>query len=197
MTLVELTPVPTAQLPIAEFKDHLRLGTGFADDATQDSLLETFLRSALSAIEQRTSKALYLRPFHWKLISWRGFQREELPLAPVATIDAVKIIEPDGSEVIFAPEAYALQPDAHRPLLVARGYGLPTVPVAGSIQIEFMAGYAPDWQGLPTDLRQAVLLTAADYHEQRHDGQRDVAQSTRVTQLIAPYRVMRLFGGRS
>ena len=50
MMLVEQTTVPTAALPVAEFKDHLRLGTGFADDGVQDDVLETYLRAAIATI---------------------------------------------------------------------------------------------------------------------------------------------------
>ena len=54
--LVEETTVPAAALPIAAFKDHLRLGTGFSEDTIQDSVLEGFLRAAVAAIEARTGK---------------------------------------------------------------------------------------------------------------------------------------------
>lgn len=197
MILVELTPVPTAQLPVAEFRDHLRLGTGFADDAAQDSLLEAQLRAALAAIESRTGKALYSRAFRWRLTSWRGFQREELPVAPVTQITSFKILEGDGDETVIPPEAYILEQDAQHPALASKGFGLPTVPVAGSVQIELVAGYATDWTGIPASLRQAVLILAADFHAHRGGGGEEAVVPTRVMQLIAPFRVMRLFGRRT
>jgi uncharacterized phiE125 gp8 family phage protein len=196
MILVELTPVPAANLPIAEFRDHLLLGTGFADDAAQDTVLEAQLRAAISAIEARTQKALYARPFRWKLTSWRGFQREELPVAPVTEITSLKIVEDDGSETVIPEGAYALEPDTHHPALAAKGFGLPTVPVAGSIEVEFTAGFAPAWEGIPAALRQAVLILAADFYEHRRTDGPDAVLPTRVMQLIAPYRVVRLFGRR-
>ncbi len=61
MMLVEQTTVPGAALPVAEFKDHLRLGTGFADDGVQDGVLEAYLRAAMAAIEARTGKILLTR----------------------------------------------------------------------------------------------------------------------------------------
>lgn len=50
MMLSEVTAVPLAALPVAEFKDHLRLGTGFADDGAQDALVEGYLRAAIAAV---------------------------------------------------------------------------------------------------------------------------------------------------
>ena len=39
MMLVEETSVPADVLPVAGFKAHLRLGSGFSDDAVQDAVL--------------------------------------------------------------------------------------------------------------------------------------------------------------
>lgn len=195
MLISELTPVPVAALPIAEFRDHLRLGTGFSDDAVQDPLLERYLRAAIAAIEARTGKALFERTFLWKLSSWRGLQREELPVAPVSAIGSATIIEADGGETPIPATSYGLDVDTHHSAIVARGLGLPTIPVAGSVEIQFTAGFGTTWDDIPPALCQAVLILAADYHEHRHaEGD---AMSVRVMQLIAPFRPMRLFGRRS
>ena len=71
MTLTEITGVPTAALPLAQLKDHLRMGSGFSDDAVQDSLLEGYLQAALAAVEGRTGKALIARDFRWTVSDWR------------------------------------------------------------------------------------------------------------------------------
>src|SRR6056297_1223845 len=63
MMLIEETTVPQSALPLGLFKEHLRLGSGFSDDGLQDGLLEGFLRSAMAAIEGRTSKVLIERDF--------------------------------------------------------------------------------------------------------------------------------------
>ena len=51
MMLIEETTVPVAALPVAQLKDHMRLGSGFSDDGLQDTVLETYLRAAIAAIE--------------------------------------------------------------------------------------------------------------------------------------------------
>jgi len=40
MILIEDTTIPDTALPLAEFKAHLRLGTGFGDEALADSVLK-------------------------------------------------------------------------------------------------------------------------------------------------------------
>jgi hypothetical protein len=42
MMLVEETTVPVSALPVATFKDHMRMGSGFSDDDIQDGVLEGF-----------------------------------------------------------------------------------------------------------------------------------------------------------
>ncbi len=75
MNLSELSPVPQAELPVAQLKEHLRLGTGFADEAVQDGLLAGDLRAALAAIEGRTAKALIARDFLLELGGCPGLGR--------------------------------------------------------------------------------------------------------------------------
>ncbi len=196
MMLVEETGVPSAAWPVAAFRDHLRLGTGFADDAVQDALLERLLKAASGAVERRTGKVLLERSFLWTLNAWRGHAKEELPVAPVTAVTELRIVDPDGGVSVISPLAYGLEPDTHRPMLAARALGLPTVPVGGLAEVAFDAGFAPDWAGVPDDLAQAVFLLAAHFHENRHAvaGGSSLPQS--VEALIVPWRPMRLFGRR-
>jgi uncharacterized phiE125 gp8 family phage protein len=71
MMLTEVTAVPQAALPVQALKDHLRLGSGFADDGRQDALLESHLRAAMAAIEGRIAKALIRAPVPLVLEDWR------------------------------------------------------------------------------------------------------------------------------
>ena len=103
MMLIEETAVPPAALPLAEFKTHLRLGTGFTDDDIQDALLESFLRAAVSAIEARTGKILIERVFSWTLSVWRDVGGQSLPIAPVNAITRMTLRDrADEEEVIDA-----------------------------------------------------------------------------------------------
>jgi hypothetical protein len=61
--LVEMTPVPGADLPLAALAEHMRLSRGFTDDADLDAEIESALRAALAAIEARTGKAVFRRRF--------------------------------------------------------------------------------------------------------------------------------------
>lgn len=195
MMLVEQTTVPTAALPVAQFKDHLRLGTGFADDGVQDAVLEAYLRSAIAAIEARTSKALLTRSFTWTLTAWRDLAAQALPLGPVTAITGLSIVDRLGAEEVVDSAKFVLEPDLHRPRLASTGYALPVIPVGGTAVIAFDAGFGATWDELPADLRQAVMLLAALYYENRGTHAGEAPMPMGVTSLVARYRPVRLFGG--
>ena len=197
MMLVEQTTVPNGVLPVAEFKDHLRLGTGFADDGVQDDVLEAYLRAAIAPIEARTSKALITRSCSWTLTAWRDLAAQVLPLGPVSAITALSIFDRLGAEELIDSGKYVLEPDLHRPRLVSTGYTLPVIPVGGTAVIAFDAGFGAAWNDVPVDLGQAVKMLAALYYENRGTHPGEAGMPAGVASLIARYRPVRLFGGGS
>jgi uncharacterized phiE125 gp8 family phage protein len=194
MMLVEQTTVPAEALPVAAFKDHLRLGTGFADDGVQDGVLEGYLRAALAAIEGRTGKVLLARTFLWQTTAWRDFGRQALPVAPVTAITDVKIVDRHGVAAVVDPSRYRLEKDMQRPRIVANGLSLPLIPLHGTAEVRFEAGYAAGWEALPADLGQAVFLLAAHYYETRSVTGSADGMPFDVSILIDRYRTVRLFG---
>ncbi|KMW56579.1 Gene Transfer Agent (GTA) [Candidatus Rhodobacter oscarellae] len=195
MMLVEQTTVPIEALPVTEFRDHLRLGTGFADDSVQDIVLESYVRAAMAAIEARTGKVLVTRSYSWSLTAWRQPARQVLPVAPVAALTEIKLLDRDGGATIVDPASYRLAPDSQRPCLTAVGHHLPTIPHQGSVELRFTAGFGATWADLPPDLGQAVFLLAAHYYENRSAmvaGEKPMPFG--VSLLIDRYRTVRLFG---
>lgn len=193
MMLIEETTVPDAALPVAQFRAHLRLGTGFGEENLQDAVLRGFLRAAIAAIEARTGKVLIERAFSWTLSAWRDQAAQGLPVAPVTVITRVALIDAIGVESDLEIGKYRLEQDAQRPRLRPTSNLLPFVPRGGSVLIMFSAGMAPDWGGLPADLGQAVMLLAAHYYEYRNETNlSDGCMPFGVTSLIQRYRPLRL-----
>jgi len=195
MMLTEETPVPSLALPVEEMKDHLRMGSGFADDGLQDALIETTLRAAMAAIEGRIGKMLFQRSFRWVLECWRDAE-QALPVAPVSAITSVTLVDAAGDEVVVSAAAYRLIPDLHRPRLAGKGTALPTIPSDGLVRVVFNAGFGAAWTDVPVDLRQAVLLLAGEYYEHRHDdGAQAAGLPFGVVTLIERWRTVRILGG--
>ena len=196
MMLVEETTVPQSALPVAEFKDHMRFGSGFSDDGFQDAVLESYLRAAMAAIEARTGKILIERDFSWTLTAWRDARRQTIPIAPVSAITGLTLVGFNGDETLADTAAWCLEPDQQRPSVKATGGTLPAIPTNGSVRIGLMAGFGPEWSDLPADIAQAVVMLAAHYYEFRHDVVHGTpAMPFGVAALIAPYRTVRLFMG--
>jgi uncharacterized phiE125 gp8 family phage protein len=196
MMLTEETPVPAGALPLTELKDHLRLGSGFTDDGLQDGLIESYLRAALAAIEGRIGKMLFLRRFLWALECWREGAEQALPVAPVAGVLSLTLVDTDGIETLVPDTSYRLIPDLHRPRIASKGAALPTIPTNGLAKVVFDAGFGPVWTDVPVDLRQAVLLLASEYYEHRHEGsEQSAGLPFGVVTLIERWRTVRILGG--
>lgn len=196
MMLIEETTVPDSALPVDQFKLHLRQGTGFGDDTLQDAVLRGFLRASISAIEARTGKVLISRSFSWSLTGWRDRSGQVLPVAPVTALSEVKLIDALDQETVLPVSQFRLEMDSQRPKVKPVSAVLPMVPYNGSVQLRFIAGFAANWDGLPADLGQAVLLLAAHYYEYRHEtALGDGCMPFGVTSLVQRYRNMRLAPG--
>lgn len=198
MLLTEQTTVLTSALPVQGLKDHLRLGSGFADSGMQDGLIEAYLRSALAAIEGRIGKVLLARRFMLTLEDWRCGSEQALPVAPVAAVVSVTLYTVTGVATLIAADRYRLVQDTHRPRLAASGYLLPMVPTEGRIEVVFDAGFGAVWTAVPPDLQQAVYLLAAHYYEHRNEfAEVPPGLPYPVQALIERWRIVRVLGGGS
>ena len=195
MILTEETPVPSVALPVEEMKDHLRMGSGFADDGLQDALIETHLRAALAAIEGRIGKALIARTYKLVLQDWRQGNEQPLPVAPVSAIASVTVYDAANVATVIAADRWQLVVDMARPKLAAVGVLLPVVPMDGRAEVVFTAGFGAAWGAVPADLAQAVLLLAAQYYEDRHDSGQAAGLPRAVQVLIERWRTVRVLGG--
>lgn len=196
MTLTEQTAVPDSALPLQGFRDHLRMASGFADDAADDPLLLELLRAAIAAVEGRTGKVLLAHDFLWSLTAWRGAGRQALPVAPVGAITSVTVVALDGAATAAPPDSWWLERDTHRPHLVAAGAALPTIPLGGRVEVAFTAGFGPGWSDIPADLAQAVYLLAAHWFEHRAEaafGEGSMPMGVRA--LVERWRTVRILGG--
>lgn len=193
MILIEEFQTHPSDLPIEHFKAHLHLGSGFAEDAVQDQVLEGYLRAAISAIEGRTGQALYLRDFQWSVSEWQSPDSQPLPLAPVRAIHEVNIVAPDGTATAYDVGEFQIVSDSQTPVMRHVSGSLPAIPEGSNVVVRMYAGSAEEWRDVPPDLAQAVLLMAAHYYEYRSDLSLSRGCTPfGVTALIERYRTIRI-----
>ncbi|MCE0504370.1 head-tail connector protein [Roseivivax sp. GX 12232] len=193
MMLTEETPVPEAALPVDALKRHLRMGSGFAEDDLQDAVLASFLRAALTAIEGRTARALIARRFLLTLSAWRRAEGQALGLAPVTAIESLTLIDRTGAAELVPATRYRLDRDGQGARVCPLGPELPAVPEGGSAELRFTAGYGADFDALPPDLAQAVLMLATHFYDHRTDTALPAGcMPFGVSSLLARYRPVRL-----
>lgn len=201
MMLVEETAPAVAALPVAAFRDHLRMGSGFggAEDPAETAALAGYLRAAIATIEARTGKVLLTRRFRLRLEDWREPEGQPLPLAPVHALHGIEIDdgrgEGRGEGRSLPEESYRLVPDYQRPWIAPAGALLPAIPERGFVTISFTAGFGADWASVPADLAQAVMLLAARYYEDRSFDGIAAALPQGVAALIERWRLVRTLGG--
>jgi uncharacterized phiE125 gp8 family phage protein len=193
MELIETSSVAREDLPVVAFRTHLRLGTGFANEAALDPELARYLATAVAQIEARTGKVILRRSFRLVLQAWQSVDAQPLPVAPIASLEAVTLRNRSGMTSVVAPERYRLIGDRHRPQIVAQGAMLPPIPIGGQAEVDFTAGFGISWDAVPDDLAQAVLLIAAQLFEQRTGA--SVAMPSGVEALIARWTPVRLSAG--
>ena len=119
-----------------------------------------------------------------------------LTVAPVTVIADVQRVSRSGAQQLVDAGTYWLERDGHTPRLRATGAVLPTLETGGELRVRFLAGFGPEWDDMPADMQQAVLMLAAHYYEYRHDTTLAAGcMPFGVTSLIERFRVVRL--GRS
>jgi len=185
MTLKETAPPDVARLPLAELRDFLRMGRGFADDTAQDPVLEICLRGAMRAIEARLSMALLERDHVWTFYLWRGCGRLGLPVAPVGSLAEIRIVNAAAEVTVLSPASYQLGNDDAGAFVNMVSGSFPYLNSGARVEIDLTAGFG-EWAQVPADLQQAWLRLAGQFYDHRN-GSDTQGLPLAVLALIEPY----------
>jgi len=193
MVLKEATPAPGA-VPTAAIAEHLRLSAGFDNDGAEDALLARLWGNAVAAVEARIGQALIARAFTLTVGSWDASGHVILPIGPVSAVTSLTF-EGMGDPLAVDVAGLCLAPGlTGQRLTGANGGALPAISGARAV-LTFTAGHGADWDAVPRDLYQAVMMLTARLYEDR-----SAAGGTATTHglpeavqaLLAPHRPVRL-----
>lgn len=192
MALSLLTPPALEPVSLAEAKAHLRI-----DAADEDAVLSRVIAAAREHLERSLGRALLAQSWRYTLDAWPSGYAVGLPLAPVQSVDSVKVYAQDDSSTTLPVGSYLLDGLGAPARLIRRGaQAWPAATRAGNgVEINFTAGHGSAPTDVPAALRVALLLLAAHWFEHREvvEPQGAVApMPMMVADLIGPYRVRHL-----
>lgn len=191
MVLKEASPGAAAP-PLAAIAEHLRLSAGFDNDGAEDALLARLWAEAVAAVEIRIGQALVARAFTLEMGAWDARGHAVLPIGPVAAITSLAF-EGAGDPVTVEVAGLCLEPGlTGQRLTASSGGALPAIPAGSRAVLGFTAGHGADWDAVPRDLYQAVMLMTADRYEHRGGEPARAGIPEAVAALLAPHRPVRL-----
>lgn len=184
MPLLLITPPASEPVSLAEAKAHLRLQIS-DDDATITSLIA----AARRMIEKRHGLALL--PQDWAMFAdaWPEDGIFQIPLWPVSAVESLISFGEDDTASTIDPAHYVLD-TASRPARVALRQGRDFTPPGrriNGLKLSFTAGF----DDVPAEIRQALLITVADWYQNRGDEQGG-ALPVAALEALAAYRNTRL-----
>ncbi len=194
-----LTAPPSVEpITLAEAKVFLRV-----DISNDDALITALVTAAREACERFTGRVLVTQTWTLFRDNWPGRAAVEIPRPPLLSIVHVKTYDDTDTATLWAASNYLVDTASVPGRLIARnGATLPVATrVAAGIEIRFVAGYAPDESGSPSDLVgnipggliEGVRRLVAYLYENRGDcGADEAAALSGATLLWRPYQVRRL-----
>lgn len=195
----------------AEAMAHLRL-----DDDAELALVHGHIRAAREFVEAWTGRALISQSWRLSLDGWprgggdawwdgarQGAMAQaaaryiEIPKPPLRSIDLVALFNDADQQTVWTAANYYTDTQSAPGRLVLRNTSSAPAPerAANGLQISFSCGYGDAGGDVPAALRQAVLMLAAHFFEQREvaanfSGALPAPMGARA--LLAPYRLARL-----
>lgn len=187
MTLMLIAGPAEEPVTLAEARAHLRL-----DADGEDTLLGALVTAARTALEAETRRAFVTQSWRLLLDDWPA-KPIRLPLAPVQSVTAVTVATMSGAMVPLDPAFYEVDAKGEPPRIAAKrgqAWPMPATRLAG-IAVDFTAGYGAA-AAVPAPLKQAVLLLAAHWFENREPLGNGAELPLTVSALVARYRRLHL-----
>lgn len=191
MALV-LTSGPALEpVTVAEAKAHARI-----DDSVEDVLIASLILTSRLHIETALGLALISQAWTLSLDRWPKAGLVDLPLRPVQTASAVRLIARDGTPHELDSGSYRLDAAGTPPRLIPQ-HGTWPAPERrhAGIEIDITAGYGDEAEDVPQPIRHALLCLVAHWYEHRDPfqmGPRETAVPPAIGELLKPYQVPRL-----
>lgn len=190
MSLVMTSGPASEPVTVAEAKAHARI-----DGTAEDMLVGSLILTSRLHVEAALGLALITQGWTLLLDRWPADGVVEVPLRPLQTVSAVRVLPATGAAATLAAADYLLDAASTPPRLVRTGVWPAPGKAARGIEIDFVAGYGAAAANVPAPIRQALLLLVAHWYEHRDPieiGSVETALPAALSELLMPYRLKRL-----
>lgn len=188
-----LTSGPSVEpISLDEAKLHARV-----DDDADDMLIGSLILAARLHIERCLDLALISQSWSLYLDDWPDAPFVELPLAPLISVDAIRLYSPTDTYVTLDPNLFVVDAVSRRPRIArheGQSWPLPGRGING-VEVAFTVGYGAAAEDVPMPVRQALKMLVAHWYEAREPvlfGEKTDPVPEPVASLIAPYRSVKL-----
>ncbi|KKC39940.1 hypothetical protein WH87_06760 [Devosia epidermidihirudinis] len=145
---------------LAEAKAFLKV-----DDTAEDGLIATLIGAARLHIEGVTGRALLAESWRVVLDGWPDNRVIKLPVTPFISVTQISAFDEAGAVHEVPLAQFMSEPD--RLVLPASIAGTPLLRAQMGIEIDYVAGFGTEPSDVPADIRQALLVLVAYWHEHR------------------------------
>jgi uncharacterized phiE125 gp8 family phage protein len=167
MALICVTGPAVEPVTLAEARDHMRV-----DITDDDVLIAGLITAAREHLETICRPQLAMITQTWRYVAdgWPASDTLELRPWPLQSVTSVAYTSDAGVTATFASSNYVVdtysKPGRLRLKSTASWPGT-TLQVLNGLVVEFVAGYGNTSAAVPQRLRQALLLLAAHWYENR------------------------------
>lgn len=172
MGLHRVTAPAAPVFTLEQAREHLRVDLiDPVAEGPDDALIVDFVAAATDEIDGRDGwlgRSLITQT--WRLYL-DGFppSRIGLPLPPLQSVDSIKYLDGEGTQITLSPSAYRVGPFKD-PGYVEPAFNTAwpaTLPVGDSVEITFTAGYGATGADVPQVIRQYLRHRVGQFYEHR------------------------------
>lgn len=167
MALICVTGPVVEPVTLSEMKDHMRV-----EIDEDDVLIAGLITAAREHLETicRPQLAMITQTWRWVADAWPAGDTLELRPWPLQSVSSIKYTSDAGVEATFSSSNYVVdaygKPGRLR-LKSTSTWPSTTLAALNGLVVEFVAGYGNTSASVPQRLRQALMLLAAHWYENR------------------------------
>ncbi len=177
---------------MADMKNFLRV-----DSSDDDVLIASLITAARIYIETSIGKILITESWSYFKDRWPGNGIIHLPLSPLQSVEEIRLHDEEGAYEVLEADDYEVDVVSPVPRIKlsqsTTPSGLPRT--LNHVEVQFVAGYGSAEADVPADLRQALLILAAHWYEQREPigfgGSFNEIPNT-ISAILSNYKPLRL-----